>query len=145
MKRSAAAAPRAHSSPGGGAQECFLTRLHVRYDREHFPEDLVFQETNDRENFQGRYVLRHPWKGDANKCPAAAKYFDELKVRQRKDAQTLAKLTGWEIEKIRDRMKLVGPHRRPVTARSGAEALEGLIADGAITAATIGTGAVGCV
>ena len=93
---------------GGGAQECFITRLHVRYDREHFPEDLVFQETKDRENFQGRYVLRHPWKGDANKCPAAAKYFDELKVRQEKDAQTLAKLTGWEIGKIRDRMKLVG-------------------------------------
>jgi hypothetical protein len=94
--------------PGGGAQECFITRLHVRYDREHFPEDLVFQETKDRENFQGRYVLRHPWKGDANKCPAAAKYFDELKGRQEKEAQTLAKLTGWEIEKIRDRMKLAG-------------------------------------
>jgi hypothetical protein len=94
--------------PGGGAQECFITRLHVRYDREHFPEDLVFQETKDRENFQGRYVLRHPWKGDVNKCPAAAKYFDELKGRQERDAQTLAKLTGWEIDKIRDRMKLTG-------------------------------------
>ena len=93
---------------GGGAQQCFVTRLHVRYDREHFPEDLVFQETKDRENFQGRYALRHPWKGDTAKCPAAAKYFEGLKERQEKEATTLASLTGWEIGKIRDRMKLGG-------------------------------------
>src|SRR5438094_653635 len=41
------------------APEVFLTRLHVRYDSAHFPEDLVFQETADRGNFQGRYGLRH--------------------------------------------------------------------------------------
>src|SRR6185295_9421132 len=46
-----------------GAQNVFLSRLHLRYDSEHFPEDLVFQETADRENFQGRYILRHPWTG----------------------------------------------------------------------------------
>ena len=44
-------------------------RLHLRYDGQHFPEDLVFQETGDRSNFQGRYVLRHPWTGKAD-CPA---------------------------------------------------------------------------
>ena len=44
-------------------QNVFMTRLHVRYDAAHFPEDLVFQETADRTNFQGRYVLRHEWKG----------------------------------------------------------------------------------
>jgi hypothetical protein len=91
---------------GGGAQQCYVTRLHVRYDREHFPEDLVFQETKDRENFQGRYVLRHPWKGKPDACPAAAKYFEGLKDRQEKEAATLASLTGWEIGKIRDRLKL---------------------------------------
>ena len=42
-----------------------MTRLHVRYDAAHFPEDLVFQETADRTNFQGRYVLRHEWKGQS--------------------------------------------------------------------------------
>ena len=36
------------------AHRVFLTRLHVRYDNAHFPEDLVFQETADRSNFQGR-------------------------------------------------------------------------------------------
>jgi hypothetical protein len=40
-------------------QNVFMTRLHVRYDSAHFPEDLVFQETADQETFQGRYVLRH--------------------------------------------------------------------------------------
>ncbi|HEU5162171.1 MAG TPA: DUF2330 domain-containing protein, partial [Thermoanaerobaculia bacterium] len=53
----------------GGAQNVFVTRLHVRYDEEHFPDDLVLQETGDRTNFQARYVLRHPWKGDAD-CDA---------------------------------------------------------------------------
>jgi len=85
--------------------DVFITRLHVRYDRKHFPEDLVFQETRDRENFQGRYVLRHPWKGEP-KCDAAKKYLEELPGRLDKEARTLAQLTGWEIEKIRDRMKL---------------------------------------
>src|SRR5712691_10369069 len=54
--------------PGGG-QPVFVTRLHVRYDRDHFPEDLMLQETPDRQNFQGRYVLRHPYSGPAT-CEA---------------------------------------------------------------------------
>jgi hypothetical protein len=93
--------------------DVFVTRMHVRYDRAHFPEDLVFQETKDRENFQGRYVLRHPWKGEA-KCDAGKKYLEEVvPERQEKEAQTLAQLTGWEISKIRERMKL------PVPGKSG--------------------------
>ncbi|HEU5201841.1 MAG TPA: DUF2330 domain-containing protein, partial [Nitrospira sp.] len=32
----------------GPAQNVFLTRLHIRYDAAHFPEDLIFQETSDR-------------------------------------------------------------------------------------------------
>ena len=88
--------------------DVFITRLHVRYDRAHFPEDLVFQETNDRENFQGRYVLQHPWKGEA-KCDEAKKYLESIPARQEKEAQTLAQLTGWEISNIRGRMKLPGP------------------------------------
>jgi len=36
-----------------------LTRLHVRYSAATFPEDLTFQKTQDQENFQERYVLRH--------------------------------------------------------------------------------------
>jgi len=91
---------------GGGAQEVFLSRLHLRYDAAHFPEDLVFQETADTENFQGRYVLRHPWKGD-DSCEAAIAYRRELPKRLDQEAQTLSALTGWDVGKIRGKMHLV--------------------------------------
>jgi hypothetical protein len=84
----------------GGAADVFVTRLHVRYDAAHFPEDLVFQETADRGNFQGRYVLRHPWKGEAT-CEAAERYHDSLRARVEQEAGALASLTGWPIEEIR--------------------------------------------
>jgi hypothetical protein len=91
--------------PGGGAQNAFVTRMHVRYDREHFPEDLVFQETADRNNFQGRYVLRHPWKGTSD-CPAAKQYEEQLASRQKTEAETLAHLTGWDLAEIHRKMGL---------------------------------------
>src|SRR4029453_1937029 len=40
-------APR-RRAPVGGPVNVLLTRLHVRYDGSHFPEDLVFQQTADR-------------------------------------------------------------------------------------------------
>jgi len=84
----------------GGAQNVYVTRLHVRYDAAHFPEDLVFQETANRENFQGRYVLRHPWKGSSS-CAALDEYRRQLGPRQEREAQTLAWLTGWDINEVR--------------------------------------------
>ena len=89
-----------------GKPEVFLTRLHVRYDNAHFPEDLVFQETADRANFQGRYVLRHAWQG-AESCAAAAGYRRDVRDRQEQEAQRLASLTGWEPSEIRKKMNLV--------------------------------------
>jgi hypothetical protein len=86
-----------------GAQEVFMTRLHVRYDAAHFPEDLVFQETADRSNFQGRYVLRHEWKGEAS-CEAVTRYRAELPQRREREAQNLASLTGWDLSQIRRSM-----------------------------------------
>ena len=62
------------------ASNVFVTRLHVRYDAAHFPEDLVFQETGDRTNFQGRYVLRHPWTGTET-CGEADAYRRDLPER----------------------------------------------------------------
>ena len=87
------------------AQNVFLTRLHLRYDAAHFPEDLVFQETADRENFQGRFILRHPWTGGGT-CEAARRYRRELPKRYETQAETLASLTGWDSGKIRKRMNL---------------------------------------
>lgn len=93
--------------PTPQAKDVFVTRLHISYDAAHFPEDLMFKETGDRSNFQGRYVLRHPYKGDAQ-CAAAQSYRAELPKRFEKEAQTLANLTGWDIDDIRDKMNDAG-------------------------------------
>jgi hypothetical protein len=90
-----------------GGSDVFVTRLHVRYNAENFPEDLMLMETRDRQNFQGRYVLRHPWKGEAN-CAAGDKYFDTLPARFEKEAKALADLTGWDESDIRARMEQNG-------------------------------------
>lgn len=93
----------------GGTQNVFLTRLHVRYDAAHFPEDLMFQDTSDRVNFQARYILRHPWTG-SEECAAATTYRQQLRERHEREAQTLASLTGWNIGDIRKTMHLAsGP------------------------------------
>lgn len=91
--------------PGGGAQNVFLTRLHVRYDAAHFPEDLVFQQTGDRTNFQGRYVLRHPWSGKASDCSEAKPYFASLAERHKAEARNLAELTGWALDEVYRKMR----------------------------------------
>jgi hypothetical protein len=85
----------------------YVTRLHVRYDAQSFPEDLVFIETKDRSNFQGRYVLRHPWKGTST-CDAVAKYQAGLPARFKQEAANLARLTGWKQSEIEMRMEVGG-------------------------------------
>ena len=81
----------------------FVTRLHARYDAAHFPEDLVFQETANTENFQGRYVLRHPWKGTTD-CPEGDRYREELAERRLKQRANVIELTGWTGARVRERM-----------------------------------------
>ncbi|MBD1879864.1 DUF2330 domain-containing protein [Coleofasciculus sp. FACHB-T130] len=90
----------------------FITRLHVRYTRDKFPEDLVFQETSNEQSFQGRYVLRHPFTGDV-KCQAGQQYKQSLTRRFEQEAQTLAKLTGWNIQDIRKKMPVAQSSSRP--------------------------------
>ena len=92
-----------HINRESQCQRCELDAV-VRYTPKTFPEDLVFQQTSDRQNFQGRYVLRHPWKGSPTACPAAKGYFESLKRRREKEALSLASLTGWDIDKIRKEM-----------------------------------------
>ncbi|MCB1739503.1 MAG: DUF2330 domain-containing protein, partial [Gammaproteobacteria bacterium] len=88
------------------ARDVYVTRLHVRYDKAHFPEDLMFQQTGNRQNFQGRYVIRHPYKGPAS-CEQAREYFERtLPERLAREAATLANLTGWSMESIRPNLDL---------------------------------------
>ena len=93
------------NGPSSAAPDVFVTRLHVRYDAEHFPDDLRFQETADRSNFQGRYVLRQRWEG-AGSCAEAARYRQTLVARYEREAQTLAALTGWDLQSVRAKMGL---------------------------------------
>lgn len=93
------------SPDSGGAADAFITRLHVRYDREHFPDDLVFQTTGDRTNYQARYILHHPWTGNAD-CEAAVQYRRSLHDRREQEARNLSNLTGWQVGSIRKRMNL---------------------------------------
>lgn len=88
------------------SSDVFITRLHVRYTRDKFPEDLMFQETNQQETFQGRYVLRHPFNGKTD-CPAGRRYQRSLRQRFEEQAQTLARLTGWNIDEIRKKQPQV--------------------------------------
>ncbi len=86
----------------------YITRLHVRYNRANFPEDLVFQETNNQKNFQGRYIMRHPYQKVIT-CGAdrAAVYRKSVTDRQQQEAHTLAGLTGWPLNEIQSRIRPV--------------------------------------
>ncbi|HTV36235.1 MAG TPA: DUF2330 domain-containing protein, partial [Xanthobacteraceae bacterium] len=86
--------------------EAFVTRLHVRYDANTFPEDLTFVETGDHENFQARYVLQHPYVGAS--CPATKAYRASVLVRTKQEAQNLADLTGWPEKDIAAKMAANG-------------------------------------
>jgi len=97
----------AFRSRGSGGSNAYVTRLHVRYDAKSFPEDLVFLETRDRQNFQGRYIMRHPWTGGAS-CPAAEAYRQNLPGEFRRQAENLSHLTGWNAQEIARRMEASG-------------------------------------
>ena len=102
----------------------FVTRLHVRYSEETFPEDLIFQEISQddlQENvrnagkffwnragvvFQGRYVIRRSENDDF--ALAKWRYRSRWENRQLKN---LVDLTGWQPEEISSKMKV---HRQNV-------------------------------
>lgn len=79
----------------------YFTRLHVRYNRKSFPQDLMFQVTPNTENFQARYIVTHPATGDFS-CDAGKKYLKELKQRRTDEMEMLTYLTGkgysdWDV------------------------------------------------
>jgi len=76
--------------------DVFFTRLHVTYDRKNFPQDLMFQETPNRENFQARYVIHHPAYGTFD-CSEGKRYVNEVMQRRKDELNELAMLTGWDV------------------------------------------------
>ncbi len=83
-----------------GAPNVYLTRLHVRYTPEEFPEDLMFRTTNNRDNFQGRYVLQRPFEGELT-CAEGEAYVEQVRERREEEAKRLANLTGWDVAEVR--------------------------------------------
>ena len=95
--------------------DVFITRLHVRYTRDEFPEDLMFQSTDNNESFQGRYIVNHPYTGEVSagycqkfygkdKEQMLAEYYQELAARKELEVQNLTKITGWNTTEIRSDM-----------------------------------------
>ena len=79
----------------------YFTRLHVRYNRNSFPQDLMFQVTPNTDNYQARYVITHPATGDFS-CDAGKKYLQSLKQRRTAEMEMLSYLTGkgysdWDV------------------------------------------------
>jgi hypothetical protein len=81
-----------------GVGNVFFTRLHVRYSEAKFPQDLMFINTPNSEQFQGRYILTNPASGDLS-CDDGVKYSEDLKIRRSVELQELAALTGWNTAK----------------------------------------------
>lgn len=90
----------------------YITRLHVRYTAEKFPEDLIFQPVRPQELlervkaenkyfpnkagtvFQGRYVVRKT-QNNSTLCLSGLPYWFN------NPSQHLAKLTGWDQQEIK--------------------------------------------
>jgi hypothetical protein len=88
----------------------FVTRLHIRYSPSSFFEDLKFAVTENRENFQGRYILNHPFKGEIT-CEEGKTYVSDTRARIKEEAALLRKLTGWSGSNIASNIAKTVPKR----------------------------------
>jgi hypothetical protein len=79
------------------SDDVFFTRLHVRYNRKSFPQDLQFQLTPNQESFQARYIVTHPATGDLD-CAEGKKYLKQLKQRRQSELEMMTHLTGKRYE-----------------------------------------------
>lgn len=75
-------------------EKLWLTRLKVRANTVHFPQDLFFQPTKNQRSFQTLFHVQHKATNITN-CAAGLAYFEELRWRQEKRWQELLALTGW--------------------------------------------------
>ena len=90
-----------NDEPDNGSKNVHFTRLHFRYNRKSFAQDLMFQVTPNTETFQARYVITHPATGDFN-CVAGKKYLQDLRKRRKKELMELTALTGTNINNWQD-------------------------------------------
>ncbi len=84
-----------------GSKNVYFTRLHFRYNRKSFAQDLMFQVTPNTQNYQARYIITHPATGDFN-CIAGKNYLQNLRQRRKKELMELTSLTGTNINNWQD-------------------------------------------
>ena len=94
-----------------GQSPAFVTRLHFLYDEEHFPEDLVLQTTSDATPFQAQYSIQDTVKNPS--CMSAGQWAQQMEPTREQEAQTLAHLTGWDIDDIRQGTAKSAPVDKP--------------------------------
>jgi hypothetical protein len=85
-----------HTGGNVYAGNVYFTRLHVTYSRTTFPQDLMFQETPNKQTFQARYVLTHPAASDFS-CDKGQDYLRELSKRRWDELYSYQWLTGRDI------------------------------------------------
>lgn len=91
-------------------QDVFVTRLHMRYDKNSMLKDPVFEHTNDRQNFQGRYVMNQPFTGEIT-CKESKEYVKQKRKAIRQEAKDLRKLTDWRMADINKWIKASLPQK----------------------------------
>jgi len=89
-------------------QDVFVTRMHLQYDKTSFNKDLLLQITDDKSNFQGRYIMNQPFTGPIT-CQAGQQYVKDKRKELRAQATKLNKLTGWSKSDINKRIKASVP------------------------------------
>ncbi|MEO0379445.1 MAG: DUF2330 domain-containing protein [Pseudomonadota bacterium] len=75
-------------------QDVYVTRYHAQYTKGQMPKDVAFRVTDNRRNFQGRYVMNQPFEGQIT-CEAGQEYLRDKKREMRREEARLRRLTGW--------------------------------------------------
>jgi hypothetical protein len=105
-----------HEEIDNGSKNVHFTRLHFRYNRKSFPQDLMFQVTPNTQNYQARYIITHPATGDFN-CAAGKKYLQDLRQRRKKELMELTTLTGTNINNWQDEIAAKNDEEKEVSVQ----------------------------
>jgi hypothetical protein len=87
-----------YSSSADFSGDVFFTRMHVRYNRAHYAQDLAFQITPNTEQYQVRYIITHPAYGTFN-CSEGRRYIRQVAERREKELQNMNRLAGWNMNR----------------------------------------------
>ena len=79
-------------------EDVYLTRLHIRYNRADWSQDIQFQSTPNNQSFRVNFPLLSMATDNLN-CQAVQPYLYQVAKRREGELQTLTFLTGWGMNK----------------------------------------------